>query len=120
MKKYNEHLDVYINALSRHMADSYGGSKMDWEEDAEELEAEYRRLDDERRPSDYKRMLMGVMKHLRETGADTMEILRDDELNAWWGKEVAKMEAAELKAKAKERAMSVLSPEERKALGLKF
>jgi hypothetical protein len=49
-----------------------------------------------------------------------MEILRDDELNEWWGKEVAKMEAAELKAAAKERAMSVLSPDERKALGLKF
>ena len=89
----------------------------DWEE---ELDYSEKIREIERRPSEYKRMLMGVMKHLRETGADTLEVLRDNELNEWWGGEVAKIEAAERKAAAKERAMSVLSPEERRALGLKF
>lgn len=92
--------------------------KVEWDEEVDYDSEVVRR--EEKRPSDYKRMLMGVMKHLRETGADTMEILRDNELNEWWGGEVAKIEAAERKAAAKERAMSVLSPEERRALGLKF
>ena len=91
----------------------------DWEEEALDYEAEVVHRE-EKRPSDYKRMLYGVMKHLHETGADTMEVLRDDELNEWWGKELAKIKAAELKEAAKERAMSVLSYEERRALGLKF
>jgi len=113
-------LDKYVTTLNDIMNQGYGSRKMDWE-DAEEDLTEYRvAAERDRPPSDYKRMLMGVMKHLRETGADTLEVLRDNELNDWWGKEVAKMEAAERKAAAKERAMSVLTAEERRALGLKF
>lgn len=114
-----------VRALSEVYAETQkwekgAGYKMNWEDAEEELEYERAAVREEKRPSDYKRMLMGVMKHLRETGADTMEVLRDNELNEWWGGEVAKIEAAERKAAAKERAMSVLSAEERKALGLKF
>lgn len=114
-----------VRALSDIYAETQNWEKgyrmNDWAYE-EDLEDEYGKAveRESHRPSDYKRMLLGVMKHLRETGADTLEVLRDNELNEWWGGEVAKIEAAERKAAAKERAMSVLSPEERKALGLKF
>lgn len=111
--------DDMARVLTRAYKETYKWEDaVEWDEEVDYDSEVVRR--EEKRPSDYKRMLMGVMKHLRETGADTMEILRDDELNEWWGREVAKIEAAERKEAAKERAMSVLSPEERKALGLKF
>lgn len=110
--------DDMARVLTRAYKETYKWEDtVEWDE---ELDYEREMVREEKRPGDYKRMLLGVMKHLRETGADTMEILRDNELNEWWGREVAKMEAAERKAAAKERAMSVLSPEERRALGLKF
>lgn len=112
--------DDMARILSQVYKDTYyeKESAVEWDEEVDYDSEIVRR--EEKRPSDYKRMLLGVMKHLRETGADTLEVLRDNELNEWWGGEVAKIEAAERKAAAKERAMSVLSPEERKALGLKF
>lgn len=117
-KVNQKEFESVARALTRAYKETY-----QWEDTVEwDEEVDYDRemAREEKRPSDYKRMLLGVMKHLRETGADTMEILRDNELNEWWGGEVAKIEAAERKAAAKERAMSVLSPEERRALGLKF
>jgi hypothetical protein len=65
-------------------------------------------------------MLTGVMKHLHETGADTFEILRDQQLNAWWGKKLKEIKKQEELDKAREVAKSTLTKEQRKILGLGF
>jgi hypothetical protein len=65
-------------------------------------------------------MLTGVMTHLHETGADTFEILRDQNLNAWWGKKLAEINRQEAIKRARDTAMSTLTKEQRKLLGLKF
>jgi hypothetical protein len=65
-------------------------------------------------------MLTGVMTHLHETGADTFEILRDQNLNAWWGRKLAEINRQAALKRAQDTAMSTLTKEQRKLLGLKF
>lgn len=70
--------------------------------------------------ADYEGMLRRLMTDLRSTGSDTFAVLKDEELGEWWSEEVKKIEREEAKAAAKERALSTLSPAERKLLGLGF
>jgi methionyl-tRNA synthetase len=65
-------------------------------------------------------MLTGVMTHLHETGADTFEILRDQNLNAWWGKKLKEIKKQKEVNKAREIAKSTMTKEQRKLLGLDF
>jgi hypothetical protein len=65
-------------------------------------------------------MLTGVMTHLHSTGADTFEILRDNNLAAWWKKKLAEIKKHEALEAAREKAKNSLTKEQRKLLGLGF
>lgn len=69
---------------------------------------------------DIESMLVGVMTHLHESGADTFEILRDDNLNAWWTKKLQEIEKKKRQEEAVEKAKTSLTKEQRKLLGLNF
>lgn len=117
----NDYIDKVLEAMSVMAKDRYGDdlrkTYIETWEDAEELDI-YREKADERRPSNYKGMLLRVMTHLRSTGEDVLLALKDDELREWWDKELAKIKHKEAVTAAKEKAMLVLSEEERRLLGM--
>ena len=65
-------------------------------------------------------MLLRLMKHLRATGEDVFVVLKDNELQAWWQEKLTEILKEEARQAAMAKAMTALSEEERKALGLKF
>lgn len=71
------------------------------------------------RPSNYNKMLTGVMEYLESVGGVEFAILKDPELGAWWAEKVKKRDAARKKAAALEKLKSTMSKEELKILGIK-
>lgn len=71
------------------------------------------------RPSNYNKMLTGVMEYLESVGGVEFAILKDPELGAWWAEKVKKRDAACKKAAALEKLKSTMSKEELKILGIK-
>lgn len=71
------------------------------------------------RPSNYNKMLTGVMEYLESVGGVEFAVLKDPELGAWWAEKVKKRDAARKKAAALEKLKSTMSKEELKILGIK-
>jgi hypothetical protein len=69
-------------------------------------------------PSNYNKMLTGVMEYLESVGGVEFAILKDPELGAWWAEKVKKREAARKKEAALEKLKSTMSKEELKILGI--
>ena len=71
------------------------------------------------RPSNYNKMLTGVMEYLESVGGVEFAVLKDPELGAWWAEKVKKREIARKKKAALEKLKSTMSKEELKILGIK-
>ena len=69
-------------------------------------------------PSNYNKMLTGVMEYLESVGGVEFAILKDPELGAWWAEKVKKREVARKKEAALEKLKSTMSKEELKILGI--
>lgn len=78
------------------------------------------RPDSEQVAAELEDMLLDVMLYLRETGADTFAVLRNDRLNEWWGKQLKEIERKERRESARRSAKEKLTAEERRELGLDF
>ena len=109
-KDINTLLDYASNIMNnRYTYETYKNS-FDWD-DAEDIEEDAEEVD-------FEGMLTRVMLHLHSTGEDVLLSLKDEELRAWWSDTLKDIEHNEAVAAAKEKAMLVLSDEERKLLGL--
>jgi hypothetical protein len=116
----DEYLDKMLEILNMKYGDTYKDT-YSWKEEAEYDEVE---IEDsfvtprDPRPSEYNKMLTGVMEYLESVGGVEFAVLKDPDLGAWWAEKVKKRDIVRKKEAALEKLKSTMSKEELKILSI--
>ena len=113
----DEYLDKMLEILQMKYGDAYKdtygwGTEVQYDEEDSILGPR------DPRPSDYNKMLTGVMEHLEKTGGVEFAIMKDPELGRWWAEKVKKREAKRKRKEALDKLRSTMSEEELNILGI--
>lgn len=112
----DEYLDKMLEILNMKYGDSYK-NVYGWDKDAPYEEESFIEPK-ERMPSNYNKMLTGVMEYLESVGGVEFVVLKDPDLGAWWAEKVKKRDAVRKREAALEKLKSTMSKEELKILGI--